>query len=804
LKSISILGSYANGNLTTGIINMGAMTPAKEANHNFTDRDGTNNCRFVGRPDSVAYWAKFTQGTYEENKSVPDRGRLHALLHGDYNYQDPYASDDDTEAYLVAEAKVYTTTSASDWTRFVGAFDYKTGTAAYTNYFDPSATTYMLASFTTNETPGASYGDVFIIDDVEFIYNSQLSDLQVNGATVSGFDRDTYTYTIDAEYDASSTTVSFTANGVAATATGSYDESTYQYTIVVNGQNISEDATNTHTYVLQFNKPTVAAATLSSVEVGGMAVELTEGQTEYTLPYAYNAGIAVEATSEDGTIVTTSDYGYEEQGIYDDDAKTITVQVKNASGSVTEYVFHFTDAKTTSDVGGTYPGALSVVLTANGEKVVTPLENTDITLTENQDGTYNVVLKNFTFSMLEMLVGDIYVPALAYDATAGTISGTRTVRLYSENEEAIGLMLGHLPVSVTFTLDDITNKYTDGSIDIITTESESEMVTMFEGIHVDYVPFQIDEEAAKATNADDVSCYREQTLKGYVSKASTAFLQINNDVVGVPMNYIDMTACTVADDVTGTDIKQSEVSPNNTVYALPACNAEGDNVFVDGKASKFVLTDAVTSHYPAFSGTATTASYDRSFTAGNWSTICLPVGCQASLINGKVYQLAELREDYFWFEEVEAIQPNVPYLVKLDGSNLFLADEGTFNVGAADSAATKELSVSDGQLVQVGTFVKQTNASTDSQTYYGYQGGEFKKANTGTLNPYRTCFYVNSSSTRAYSLGIEGETTGIDQVTSDKGQLTIDNAPAFDLQGRRVRNAEHGTYIIGGKKIILK
>ena len=43
------------------------------------------------------------------------------------------------------------------------------------------------------------------------------------------------------------------------------------------------------------------------------------------------------------------------------------------------------------------------------------------------------------------------------------------------------------------------------------------------------------------------------------------------------------------------------------------------------------------------------------------------------------------------------------------------------------------------------------------------------------------------------------EETGVEQMTIDNSQVTI-----YDLNGRRLENAEKGIYIIGGKKVIVK
>ena len=270
IKSSSILGSKANGNLTTGKINLGSTTPSNSANYNYTSRStSTNKCLFAGRPDSLEYYAKFTRGGTSNN------GRCKAIIHGDIDYKDPYETATNEATYKIGECIVYATPS-SDWTRFCGAFTY-TGVE--------HATSYILATFTTNETPGGSSGDVFIIDDIRFIYNSGIKSIKINGVDLPGFDPNVYEYDLDEYYgegslkangksasslvydpygrgtraaDPSGTTVitveDNTANGV-ADVSGSYDATNFKYTLTVKGQDYSVNPSNVHTYTLQFLDP---------------------------------------------------------------------------------------------------------------------------------------------------------------------------------------------------------------------------------------------------------------------------------------------------------------------------------------------------------------------------------------------------------------------------------------------------------------------------------------------------------------------------------------------------------------------
>lgn len=235
IKSSSILGKKANGNLTTGQINLGSTEPSDHSNYNFTNRSGKNHSTFSGHPDKVEYWAKFKRGGSANN------GRCHLILHGDINYQDPYESSENEEKYKIAEATVYAT-PCTEWTKFEGEFEY-TGIE--------SDKSYMLATFTTNETPGGSSGDVFIIDDIKFIYYSELASGTFNGTPLT-INADGTIEDVKDIY--SEDKISLTSNGHGATIEKSYDEETTILTVTVKGEDISENASNFHTYTIQFAK----------------------------------------------------------------------------------------------------------------------------------------------------------------------------------------------------------------------------------------------------------------------------------------------------------------------------------------------------------------------------------------------------------------------------------------------------------------------------------------------------------------------------------------------------------------------
>lgn len=254
LQSISIIEVKANGNMTTGQINMGAKKPESESNYNHTAR-GSYATQLAGTPDSIAFYGKFSRSS----KTGTYTGRLNAIIHGDIDYKDPYETDANAAAYKIAQATVYSTVTDT-WTRYCGPFTY-TGVTG--------STMYILASFTTNETPGGSSGDKFYIDDVSLIYNSEMVSFVYDGTT--------YTAASDLSavaYDATKMGA-ITTNGKGATTTTAYDEATGTLTITVKGNDISVNASNYHTYTLQFAKP--ATKTTYS---GGLVVIINGSGTE--------------------------------------------------------------------------------------------------------------------------------------------------------------------------------------------------------------------------------------------------------------------------------------------------------------------------------------------------------------------------------------------------------------------------------------------------------------------------------------------------------------------------------------------
>lgn len=253
INARKVLTVIAQGNLTTGCVNMGSMTATDaNGNYNYTDvnTEGKHQ-EFTGLPDAMHVWVKFSGSN----------GKAVTILHTAGYYQDPYSSKNAVASVKkIAEASNTTIASSSDWQELTIPFTY--------DVTDGTRPAYALVSFATNSTAGkGSASDYMYIDDLEYLYYHSLTDLKYDGATVAGFAENTLSYDLSSvTYDAAK--LSYTKKGQGATVETSYDETTAVLTITVKGDNYSADNTSVTTYTLQFAKPEAPKTTYN----GGLVV----------------------------------------------------------------------------------------------------------------------------------------------------------------------------------------------------------------------------------------------------------------------------------------------------------------------------------------------------------------------------------------------------------------------------------------------------------------------------------------------------------------------------------------------------
>lgn len=186
LFATSVLGTVANGTVTTGQIRIGSSTASSAENYNIT-RTGDSQFRQAidAKPDSIRFWAKFVC------PSETQTAKLSAIIHDNYSYRDPDGSDSNAESHAVAKATHYFTRGGQTWVQYSVPFDYS---------HPANDETFILITFTTNSVNGVgSTSDFLYVDDVELVYNTNLSGIKVNGVNISGFNPLVNEYFIDAE-----------------------------------------------------------------------------------------------------------------------------------------------------------------------------------------------------------------------------------------------------------------------------------------------------------------------------------------------------------------------------------------------------------------------------------------------------------------------------------------------------------------------------------------------------------------------------------------------------------------------------
>lgn len=269
-----------------------------------------------------------------------------------------------------------------------------------------------------------------------------------------------------------------------------------------------------------------------------------------------------------------------------------------------------------------------------------------------------------------------------------------------------------------------------------------------------------------------------------------------NGVIPISVNvyptstpYVDLTALTGVTSQFAA-VKDGLTNPNCLFYVTDATLA-GDNVIVDSECQKLVLSEDAAFFAPkAF--TAAEVSFDRDFAAGRVNTFVLPF--TFTVPDGiSVTKLNKVEGTTLTFSPVTTAEANTPYLIETNETRPF---DALTNV---EVAATATVDVTVSGVTHHGAFDSETVTSGET-TYYGWnENGEFVKATTGTLLPFRTYLTTSAAQAAPSFKVIMDKPTGIDTITTTETDGAI-----YDLTGRRVEKAVKGIYIRDGKKVYIK
>ena len=243
---------------------------------------GTN---FTFRPDAIRGWYKRTPST-EGNENA------HIIA---YLWKETYSSEikshttndikEDVDRVVMGKESGtangtliascdygFATTTNNDWQEIIVPLNYEKGQENTI----PEKMNVIISSADYWTRANIKDQSILEVDDVQYLYYSQLAELSYDGKSIDGFSKDKYEYTITADYDESK--LSAKADGRGATVEKSYDEETHKLTITVKGNDISANTENFHTYTLEF-KQAEEQIPLESTDYSGFLTVTVNGNS---------------------------------------------------------------------------------------------------------------------------------------------------------------------------------------------------------------------------------------------------------------------------------------------------------------------------------------------------------------------------------------------------------------------------------------------------------------------------------------------------------------------------------------------
>ncbi|CDF21144.1 uncharacterized protein BN736_00946 [Prevotella sp. CAG:617] len=309
-----------------------------------------------------------------------------------------------------------------------------------------------------------------------------------------------------------------------------------------------------------------------------------------------------------------------------------------------------------------------------------------------------------------------------------------------------------------------------------------------------------------------VKCPFERELTNYTL---TVKGDVTSDVaaavvpLGKTVGLVDLTQATLGDGLNTSNFLYNPEATNNVLYKISDTQSlGGNNVIKDGVCYNFVLTDGQSFNAPE-GFTANQITYNREIALSTDKdevyTFVLPFALTADQVNGTVYDLTDVKDGVLDFKSVANLEANHPYLVVSNGTKLLNNENGELS---GEISATNDLTHEiPGGVAMVGAYEATEVKSEGNENWYGYNAkGQFVKANTGTINPFRTAI-KSTGSQSSFALKLDGTVTGIVNLENPNAKVDVytiggvcvrKNVPAASA----LNGLSRGVYIVGGQKVV--
>lgn len=328
------------------------------------------------------------------------------------------------------------------------------------------------------------------------------------------------------------------------------------------------------------------------------------------------------------------------------------------------------------------------------------------------------------------------------------------------------------------------------------------------------------------TNSAQATIYGD-ALTNETLQAALKEVTEEGDIVG-NIDLSEIAKINMTADQLGYIIKTNENVSNNALAILPSeAGVTGTNIVVDGECESIEITDgapfAVPEQYADENNLiqAASISYERAMSSSStWGTLYMPFAIKSN-DDVQLFKLAEVsvdgEEGVFTFEPVDEVAESTPCVFRRKTSTTSVTFENN-NVAIYPAGASVSTDVKDWNMLGTFTGCKiqsyyDANGWDDGVVKYYIASNKFWQSEIETtVPPFRAWFEQGSADAdggivAAKSFRIiatESDATSILELEENGNLRELDKNAIYDLNGRRVEKAEHGTFIIGGKKVFVK
>lgn len=480
-----------------------------------------------------------------------------------------------------------------------------------------------------------------------------------------------------------------------------------------------------------------------------------------------------------------------EETSYDPATSRLTLTVKGndwSEDNKNESVYYVQFKPEPSAVAETYHKLVKVDVSKLGmgePSVVSSINDVVVKPSESNDGTVDFIMNNFAFGTMPVGTINLTGALLSY-AEDGSINIT------TANEQDLSLAGGFIQAKVSL----------NGNVAVVNGKKELTATVNIKWVASEEMSYPI---TATIMDIPFNTTLEGKTLKVTGSVAADeamAVIPTNKDV-----NVVDLTEAALTGDITSSAFAAK--NPNTLFYAAEEATLTGDNVVKGSECENFVLTDGQSFNAPE-GFTANQITYKRTTATSTDEkdevyTFVLPFTFTADKVNGTVYELTGVNDGVLDFTSVTGeLEANHPYLVVSTGTEL-LNNEGLSGEVLATDNLTNEVI---GGVAMVGAYEATEVKSEGNENWYGYNAkGEFVKATTGTINPFRAAIKSTGIAPSSYALKLDGAVTGILNLENPNAKVDVytisgvcvrKNVPAASA----LNGLSRGVYIVGGQKVV--